>query len=39
MSEWEALLGYLIMVVMCGGVFGFMLFGMYSSLDKWSRGE
>lgn len=39
MAELEALLWCLIMVVMCVGVFGFMLFGMYSSLDKWSRGE
>lgn len=39
MSEWEAMFGFLIMMLAVVGVFGFMLFGMYDSLDRWSRGE
>lgn len=39
MSGWELLLGYCIMVFGCGGAFAFLLFGMYDSLDKWSRGD
>jgi hypothetical protein len=39
MSGWELILAFGIMVFGCVGVFAFLLFGMYGSLDKWSRGD